>query len=65
MRDSQNKTELFCFLADTIADTDTVHPIVVTKEELEALEALAKFVVINVCRMTKPALLLLLQERMM
>ena len=34
MRHSQNKTELFCFLADKIADTDTVHPIVVTKEEL-------------------------------
>ena len=26
--------ELFCFLEDKIADTDTVHPIVVTKEEL-------------------------------
>ena len=34
MRHSQNKTELFCFLADKIADTVTVHPIVVTKEEL-------------------------------
>ena len=34
MHDSQiRQIELFCFLADKIAD-DTFHPIVVTKEEL-------------------------------
>ena len=34
MRDAENKTELFHFLADKIADMDTADQVVVTKEEL-------------------------------
>lgn len=34
MREAENKTELFHFLADKIADMDTVNSVVVTKEEL-------------------------------
>ena len=33
MRDSKNKTELFHFIADRIADMDTVDPVIVTKED--------------------------------
>ena len=34
MRDSKNKTGLFHFIADRIADMDKVDPVIVTKKDL-------------------------------
>ena len=34
MRNSKNKTGLFNFIADRIAEMDTVDPVIVTKEDL-------------------------------